>query len=115
MHANKISAGALEHYVVSNAKKVIPENVKTWWHDYRQSMRSAEKENFGNDEISEHVEMATWGVEEADARNKAEASKSDNRGVSGWRSLTRYSTQVLERNWHLLMLFTRVSSSSEYL
>ncbi|KAK8131479.1 peptide alpha-N-acetyltransferase [Apiospora sp. TS-2023a] len=66
--------GALEHYVVSNAKKVIPENVKTWWHEYRQSMKSAEKEHFGNDEISEHVEMATWGVEEADARNKAEAS-----------------------------------------
>ncbi|KAK8044691.1 peptide alpha-N-acetyltransferase Nat2 [Apiospora rasikravindrae] len=66
--------GALEHYVVSNAKKVIPESVKTWWHDYRQSMKNAEKEQFGNDDISEHVEMATWGVEEADARNKAEAS-----------------------------------------
>ncbi|KAK8069126.1 peptide alpha-N-acetyltransferase [Apiospora phragmitis] len=82
--------GALEHYVVSNAKKLIPEGLKTWWHDYRQSMKNAEQDNFGNDEISEHVEMATWGVEEADARNKAEASKSDKRGAGKWPSLTRY-------------------------
>ncbi|KAK8120736.1 peptide alpha-N-acetyltransferase [Apiospora kogelbergensis] len=37
-------------------------------------MKNAEKENIGNDDISEGVEMATWGVEEAEARNKAEAS-----------------------------------------
>ncbi|KAK8879074.1 peptide alpha-n-acetyltransferase nat2 [Apiospora arundinis] len=66
--------GALEHWVVSNAKKVIPEDVKTWWHDYRTAMKKAEEENLGNDDISEGVEMATWGVEEAEARNKAEAS-----------------------------------------
>ena len=90
VHANGF-AGALEHYVVSNAKKVIPENVKTWWHDYRTAMKNAEKENIGNDDISEGVEMATWGVEEAEARNKAEASKSDNKpDASGWLSLTRY-------------------------
>ncbi|KAK8098256.1 uncharacterized protein PG998_013742 [Apiospora kogelbergensis] len=60
--------GALEHYVVSNAKK------KHWKRRHQRG-----------------VEMATWGVEEAEARNKAEASKSDNKpDASGWLSLTRY-------------------------
>ncbi|OTB01452.1 hypothetical protein M426DRAFT_323467 [Hypoxylon sp. CI-4A] len=66
--------GEIEHYVVSNAKKLIPESVQTRWREYRKALKDAEKENLGNDEISEHVEMAGWGVEEADRRHKAEAS-----------------------------------------
>lgn len=61
--------------MVSNVKKVIPESVREWWHEYRKALKDAEKENLGNDEISEHVEMAGWGVEEAERRHSAEASK----------------------------------------
>lgn len=67
--------GAIEHYVVSHVSKVIPQSVRDWWHEYRGALKDAEKENIGNDDISEHVEMAGWGVEEAERRHKAEASK----------------------------------------
>ncbi|KAI1498090.1 peptide alpha-N-acetyltransferase Nat2 [Biscogniauxia marginata] len=66
--------GELEHYIVSSVKKVIPESVRDRWHEYRKALKQAEQEHFGNDDISEHVEMAGWGVEEAEKRNKAEAS-----------------------------------------
>ena len=39
-------------------------------------MKKGEKEVTGNQERSEHVEMAGWGVEEADEKNKADASMS---------------------------------------
>ncbi|KAI8624823.1 hypothetical protein F5Y19DRAFT_480202 [Xylariaceae sp. FL1651] len=66
--------GELEHFVVSNVKKVIPQSVRERWNEYRKALKEAEREQLGNDEISEHVEMAGWGVEEAQQRNKAEAS-----------------------------------------
>ncbi|KAI1136195.1 hypothetical protein F5Y05DRAFT_415378 [Hypoxylon sp. FL0543] len=66
--------GEIEHWVLSNIKKVIPESVRNWWHEYRKALKESEKEQVGNDEISEHVEMAGWGVEEAERRHKAEAS-----------------------------------------
>ncbi|TDZ39703.1 Uncharacterized protein CTRI78_v010519 [Colletotrichum trifolii] len=66
--------GELEHWVTSHVKKIIPESVKTWWTEYRAAVTKAETEQLGNDNISESVEMVTWGVEEADRRNKAEAS-----------------------------------------
>ncbi|KAI1773422.1 hypothetical protein F4818DRAFT_422537 [Hypoxylon cercidicola] len=65
---------AIEHFVVSHVSKVIPQSVRDWWHEYRGALKEAEQENLGNDEISEHVEMAGWGVEEAERRHKAEAS-----------------------------------------
>lgn len=68
--------GEIEHYIVSNAKKLIPQSVQDRWHAYRQALKTGEKENIGNNDISEHLEMAGWGVEEAQARNRAEASKS---------------------------------------
>lgn len=64
-----------EHYVVSNVQKVIPEGVKQWWHDYRSALKQAGKEHLGEG-VTENVEMAGWGVEEAEQKNKAEASKS---------------------------------------
>jgi hypothetical protein len=67
--------GEIEHFIVSNVQKVIPQGAKDWWHEYSQSLKNAEKEHLGSDEISEGVEMAGWGVEEAQARNKAGASK----------------------------------------
>ncbi|OHE90849.1 peptide alpha-N-acetyltransferase Nat2 [Colletotrichum orchidophilum] len=66
--------GQLEHWVVSHVKKVIPDSVKNWWNEYRAALSKAESEQLGNDDISEAVEMATWGVEEAQRANKAEAS-----------------------------------------
>ncbi|KAI0019250.1 peptide alpha-N-acetyltransferase Nat2 [Xylariomycetidae sp. FL0641] len=66
--------GELEHLVVSNVKKAIPESLRNWWHEYRKALKQAEQEQLGNDEISEHVEMVGWGVEEAEEKNKTEAS-----------------------------------------
>ncbi|KAI0472936.1 hypothetical protein GGR56DRAFT_590381 [Xylariaceae sp. FL0804] len=66
--------GQLEHFLVSNIKKFIPESLRDKWHEYRKALKEAEVENLGNDELSEHVEMAGWGVKEAEERNKSEAS-----------------------------------------
>lgn len=38
-------------------------------------MKKAERETIGGEEINDHVEMAGWGVEEADQKNKSEASE----------------------------------------
>ena len=37
-------------------------------------MKKAEHDIQGNTEVSDHVEMAGWGVEEADKANKSHAS-----------------------------------------
>jgi len=66
--------GKIEHYVVSTAKQFIPESVRQKWHEYWQSIKSKEVETLGSDGISDKVEMAGWGVEEAQERNKEEAS-----------------------------------------
>ncbi|KAK1700492.1 peptide alpha-N-acetyltransferase Nat2 [Colletotrichum godetiae] len=66
--------GQLEHWVVSHVQKVIPDSVKTWWTEYRAALSKAETEQLGNNDISDAVEKATWGVEEAQRANKAEAS-----------------------------------------
>ncbi|CAJ2503198.1 Uu.00g105920.m01.CDS01 [Anthostomella pinea] len=66
--------GQFEHWIVSNAKKLIPDSVQDKWHEYRDALKQAEVKEFGNDDISEHVEMAGWGVQEAEERNKTEAS-----------------------------------------
>lgn len=62
--------------MVTNTKKLIPQGVQDRWHSYRTALKEAEEENLGNNAISEHAEMAGWGVEEAQARHKAEASES---------------------------------------
>ena len=68
--------GAIEHYVVSTVSGMIPEGVRHKASEYWHSMKHAETEKLGNDGISEKVEMAGWGVQEAQERNKEEASKS---------------------------------------
>jgi hypothetical protein len=68
------SIGEWEHIIVSNIKKLIPESVKITWHDWRESMKKAERQVTGSQEVSDHADMAGWGVEEAEQRNKAEAS-----------------------------------------
>jgi hypothetical protein len=70
-----IVPGKIEHYVVSTAKQFIPESVRQKWHEYWQSIKSKEVETLGSDGISDKVEMAGWGVEEAQERNKEEASE----------------------------------------
>jgi hypothetical protein len=72
--ANSLPAGEWEHIVVSNVKRFIPESVKQTWHEWRVSMKKAEHDIEGSNEVSDHVEMAGWGVEEADKANKSHAS-----------------------------------------
>jgi N-terminal acetyltransferase 2 len=67
--------GEIEHFVVSNVQKIIPQSMKDWWREYRVALKKAETKQLGSDEISETVEMAGWGVKEAEERNKVEASK----------------------------------------
>ncbi|KAI0141663.1 hypothetical protein GGR57DRAFT_400258 [Xylariaceae sp. FL1272] len=66
--------GELEHWIVSHATQLIPHSVRDRWNEYRQALKKSEREHLGNDEISEHVEMAGWGVAEAEERHNAKAS-----------------------------------------
>lgn len=66
--------GKVEHYVVSSVSQFIPETVRQKWHEYWRSVKSAEIETLGHDAISDKVEMAGWGVEEAQKHHKEEAS-----------------------------------------
>lgn len=66
--------GKVEHYVVSSVSQFIPETVRQKWHQYWHSVKSAEVETLGHDAISDKVEMAGWGVEEAQKHHKEEAS-----------------------------------------
>ncbi|KAL7780999.1 hypothetical protein V8C43DRAFT_247483 [Trichoderma afarasin] len=66
--------GQVEHYVVSAVSKFIPESVRTRWNEWRESLKSEEKQHLGSNDISDKVEMAGWGVEKAQQRNKEEAS-----------------------------------------
>lgn len=50
-------------------KQAIPDSVEEWWRNYRQSVKKAEIEKLGSDDITEHIEMAGWGVEEAERMN----------------------------------------------
>jgi len=67
--------GQWEDFVVSHVKALIPEKVKQTWRDWRKEARRKELEMTGDDDFSEGLEMASWGVEEADAANKRDASK----------------------------------------
>ena len=70
-----LRTGQIEHFIVSNVKKLIPQAVVDRWRDYRKALKESEKEHLGNNEITEDIEAAGWGVEEAEARNKSEASE----------------------------------------
>lgn len=64
----------IEHVVVSNVQRFIPESVKTMWHEYRHGGKQAEPEAVGDTTIPEGVEVAGWGVREADERSKQEGA-----------------------------------------
>ncbi|KUI62901.1 N-terminal acetyltransferase 2 [Cytospora mali] len=65
---------AVEHWFMGHVKAMIPDGAKEWWHEYSQAFRKAEKEELGSNDISDDMEKASWGVEEAEERNKQEAS-----------------------------------------
>jgi N-terminal acetyltransferase 2 len=67
-------AAAAEHYVVSNVSTIIPDRVKETWREYRAALKNKEKDEMGDNHISEDVEMVGWGVKEAEERNNSEAS-----------------------------------------
>ncbi|KAI9167650.1 putative N-terminal acetyltransferase [Paramyrothecium foliicola] len=70
--------GNIEHYIVSTVGSVIPESIrqgaKDLWRKTWQAFKRTEQKELGSGEISEKVEMASWGVEEAQERNKQDAS-----------------------------------------
>lgn len=66
----------VEHWVMDGVKKVVPESVKQRWHEYRAAFKDAEKEELGDNHVSEDIEKVGWGVEKAQERHKEEASKS---------------------------------------
>ncbi|KAI1009431.1 hypothetical protein LB504_003614 [Fusarium proliferatum] len=70
--ADKI--GEVEHRVMSSIKQMIPDTVREAWHTYWQSFKKAEARALGDDDISDKMEMATWGVEKAEERNRTDAS-----------------------------------------
>ncbi|RFU76673.1 peptide alpha-n-acetyltransferase [Trichoderma arundinaceum] len=67
--------GQVEHFVVSKVAKLIPESVREEWREYRASLKREEQQHLGGSEISDKVEMVGWGVEQAQERNKEEASE----------------------------------------
>jgi N-terminal acetyltransferase 2 len=67
--------GEWEHMIVSSVKQFIPESVKRTWRDWRASMKKAAHETTGGDQLDKPVGMVGWGVEEADANYKKDASK----------------------------------------
>lgn len=67
--------GEIEDRVISGIKSLIPQIVQDKFHTFRMAFRRWEKKQTGDDIISDGVEMAGWGVEEASQRYKAEASK----------------------------------------
>jgi N-terminal acetyltransferase 2 len=60
--------------VVSSVEKYIPASIKNTWHEWRLSMKKAEHNATGAEEINDHIEMVGWGVEEAEQKHKAGAS-----------------------------------------
>lgn len=73
------AAAAIEEWVVSNAKRAIPESVKHQFNEWRAAWHATykglEKEEVGDNHISEEIEKVGWGVEEAQQAHKADASK----------------------------------------
>lgn len=64
----------VERWVMAGVRKVVPESVKERWHEYRAAFKDAEKEELGDNHVSEDVEKLGWGVEKAQERHKEEAS-----------------------------------------
>jgi hypothetical protein len=66
--------GEWEHQIIQVIEDVIPDSIQQKWHDWRAAFKQAEREATGHEVLSEGAEMAGWGVEEAQRKNKQEAS-----------------------------------------
>ncbi|CAN8106019.1 unnamed protein product [Discula destructiva] len=64
----------IEEWVVSHVQQIIPESAQQQWHDWRGAMKGAEKDEVGDNHISEDIEKVGWGVEKAQQAHKADAS-----------------------------------------
>jgi hypothetical protein len=91
--------GEWEHIIVSNIKRLIPESVKAKWHEYKESVKQAERQITGKQDVSKHVETAGWGVEEAQERRKRDASK-----LHSVCLLSSVLTQSIPTNMHTLTI-----------
>lgn len=82
-----VGLGEVEHRVMSTVKQMIPDSLREAWHTYWQSFRKAEARALGDDDISDKMEMATWGVEKAQERNRVDASEYHPTGLplGAWR------------------------------
>jgi N-terminal acetyltransferase 2 len=72
--ANFDFTGEWEHQIVSHVKAAIPDSVKKIWREWRTSMKQGQNDIPGGKQVEKGVEMAGWGVEEAEKQNKAKAS-----------------------------------------
>ncbi|PNY23848.1 Uncharacterized protein TCAP_06220 [Tolypocladium capitatum] len=66
--------GKIEHFVVSTVSSMVPESVRQTVGEYWHPIKNVETQKVGEDGTSETVEMTGWGVQEAQERNKEEAS-----------------------------------------
>lgn len=65
----------VEQWVMGHVRAMVPEGAKEWWREYSEALRGAEKEQLGDNSITDDMDKASWGIEEADERNKVEASE----------------------------------------
>jgi len=72
----RCATAAIETWVVSHIKQIIPESVQQQWHDWRNAAKSVEQEELGDNHVSEDIEKVGWGVEKAQEAHTADASKS---------------------------------------
>jgi hypothetical protein len=66
--------GEWEHAVVSRVAPLIPQSVKDAFYNAKNWFRKTEVEYTGDDDVSDVIDAAGWGVQEAEARMKKEAS-----------------------------------------
>ncbi|KAJ6787797.1 hypothetical protein PWT90_01474 [Aphanocladium album] len=66
--------GKIEHKVVSTVSNFIPDSIRQKWRDYWQSVKKTESDTLGNGDVSETVEMMSWGVEKAQEHHDEAAS-----------------------------------------
>ncbi|KAL2202871.1 hypothetical protein CC79DRAFT_1373019 [Sarocladium strictum] len=63
--------GKVEHWLMTH---VIPESVRRTWNEWMAYFRKTEIKETGQEHVSDAVEKAGWGVEEAQERHQEEAS-----------------------------------------
>lgn len=76
--------------MISVLKNAIPDSVQQRWHEWRAAVKGVEKEQLGDNHVSEDIEKVGWGVEEAQERNKTDASKSQKKNPSWFTQYPRF-------------------------